>query len=104
MLRSFALPSKSREIERRLLPDGYPRPDGEPLTSMISAVTVELRRGFYGHDRVTASTCTNENIVLCVLEDILTTGEAALIAQGGRREVSSGRVPLPEGAEADGEG
>jgi uncharacterized protein YbcI len=69
------------------------------LTRAISAAIVELYREFYGHDRATASTYINDNTVLCVLEDILTTGESALVSQGSRREVIDGRVAFQEGAE-----
>jgi uncharacterized protein YbcI len=34
-----------------------------------------------------------------VLEDILTTGESALVSQGARREVIDARVAFQEGAE-----
>lgn len=73
--------------------------DGDRLTSAISAAIVELYREYYGHDRATASTYINDNVVVCVLEDILTTGESALVSQGARREVIDARVAFQEGAE-----
>src|SRR5579863_7158458 len=81
------------------MPTSQPPLDGDPLTSAISAAIVELYREFYGHDRATATTYINDNTVLCVLEDILTTGESALVSQGARREVIDGRVAFQEGAE-----
>jgi len=81
------------------MPPSQPPLDGDRLTSSISAAIVELYREFYGHNRATATTYINDNIVVCVLEDILTTGESALVSQGGRREVIDGRVAFQEGAE-----
>jgi len=80
------------------MPTSQPPLDGD-LTSAISAAIVELYREFYGHDRARATTYINDNIVVCVLEDILTTGESALVSQGGRREVIDARVAFQEGAE-----
>lgn len=65
---------------------------GPALTEAISAAIVELYAASYGHDRTTATTYINDNIVLCVLENILTTGEHALVADGARGEVIDGRV------------
>ena len=62
------------------------------LTRAISAAVVELYSTFYGHDRTTATTYINDNIVVCVLESILTDHENALIADGARGEVIDGRV------------
>ena len=53
---------------------------------------VELYAAFYDHDRTTASTYINDNIVFCVLENILTEGEDVLVADGARGEVIDGRV------------
>jgi RNA polymerase sigma-70 factor (ECF subfamily) len=61
------------------MPTSQPPVDGD-LTSAISAAIVELYQEFYGHDRATATTYINDNIVVCVLEDILTTGESALVS------------------------
>ena len=46
----------------------------------------------YGHDRTTATTYINDNVVLCVLEDILTEHETVLIDAGSGGEVIDGRV------------
>ena len=62
------------------------------LTRSISSAVVDLYRTYYGHDRTTATTYINDNVVVCVLEDILTTGEDALIADGLAGDVIDGRV------------
>ena len=76
-----------------------PKPAGDPagsrasaLTEAISAAMVELYAAFYDHDRTTATTYINDKIVVCVLENILTVGEDALLADGARGEVIDGRV------------
>lgn len=71
------------------------------LTEAISAAMVELYAEFYGHDRTTATTYINDNVVVCVLEDILTAGESTQIADGQSGEVIDGRVAFQEGAEDD---
>jgi uncharacterized protein YbcI len=53
---------------------------------------VRLYAEVYGHDRTTASTYINDNVVVCILEDILTSSEQALVAAGGASEVIDGRV------------
>lgn len=53
---------------------------------------VELYAAFYDHDRATATTYINDKIVVCVLENILTTSEDALVAHGARGEVIDDRV------------
>ena len=62
------------------------------LTSAISAAIVELYATYYDHDRTTATTYINDNVVVCVLEAILTEGETALIADGADGAVMDGRV------------
>lgn len=62
------------------------------LTEGISAAIVDLYRRSYGHDRTTATTYINDNVVVCILENILTEGEDALISAGGSEEVIDGRV------------
>ena len=71
----------------------------EQLTSAISAEMVRLYAEFYGHDRTTATTYINDNVVICVLEDILSSLELRLVDDGSRREVLDGRVAFQEGAE-----
>jgi uncharacterized protein YbcI len=75
------------------MPDGHSAlPDGDGLTNAISAAMVTLYGEVYGHDRTTASTYINDNVVVCILEDILTTSETRLVADGSASEVIEGRV------------
>ncbi|MDP2710590.1 MAG: Na-translocating system protein MpsC family protein [Solirubrobacteraceae bacterium] len=62
------------------------------LTQAISSEIVALYATVYGHHRTTATTYINDNVVLCVLENILTEHETALIASGASCEVIDGRV------------
>lgn len=71
----------------------------EQLTSAISAEMVRLYAEFYGHERTTATTYINDNVVVCVLEDILSSRELRLVDDGSRREVLDGRLAFQEGAE-----
>lgn len=71
------------------------------LTGAISAAIVELYAAFYGHDRATATTYINDNVVVCVLENILTEDEDGLIANGGDGEVVDGRVAFQTSTEDD---
>ena len=73
-------------------PLGRDAPAGEALTDAISAAIVTLYEEVYGHDRTTASTYINDNVVVCILEDILTSSERRLIARGAANEVIDGRV------------
>ena len=65
---------------------------GEGLTRAISAAMVSLYGEVYGHDRTTARTYINDDVVVCILEDILTSSEQDLIAAGSASEVIDGRV------------
>lgn len=65
---------------------------GDALTNAISAAVASLYRDFYGHDRTTATTYINDNIVVCVLKDILTTSESQLVKFGSAQAVIDGRV------------
>ncbi len=69
------------------------------LTDAISAAMVELYAEFYGHGRTTATTYINDNIVVCVLENILSAHETTQISDGGGADVIDGRVAFQEGAE-----
>ncbi len=69
------------------------------LNRAISAAMVELYATFYQHDRTTATTYINDNIVVCVLENILTADEDTLIADGARGEVIDGRVAFQTDSE-----
>jgi hypothetical protein len=75
------------------------RPDGSELTVAISAAMVELYTAFYDHARTTATTYINDKIVVCVLENILTTDEDAQVADGARGEVIDGRVAFQTATE-----
>jgi uncharacterized protein YbcI len=75
------------------MPDGHSTlPVGDGLTEAISAAMVTLYGEVYGHDRTTASTYINDNVVVCILEDILTKTEERLVADGSATEVIEGRV------------
>jgi len=68
------------------------RSSGEDLTRAISAAIVDLYAEVYGHNRTTASTYINDNVVVCILEDILTPAEQQLVAAGSERDVIDGRI------------
>ena len=70
--------------------------EGASLTDAISAAMVELYAQFYGHDRTTATTYINDNVIVCVLEDILSTGESRQVAEGGSGDVIDGRVAFQQ--------
>jgi uncharacterized protein YbcI len=83
------------------MPDLDARPSGKDLTGAISAAMVRLYAEFYGHGRTTASTYINDNVVVCILEDILTSSEQELVAAGGADEVIDGRVAFQTAREDD---
>jgi uncharacterized protein YbcI len=62
---------------------------------------VGLYAEVYGHNRTTASTYINDNVVVCILEDILTSSEQELVAAGSGREVIDGRVAFQANREDD---
>ncbi|HME04713.1 MAG TPA: Na-translocating system protein MpsC family protein [Solirubrobacteraceae bacterium] len=64
----------------------------EELTRKISSAMVALYAEVYGHDRTTATTYINDDVVVCILEDILSFAEQELVAAGGASEVIEGRV------------
>jgi len=72
---------------------------GSRLTGAISAAMVELYAEHYHHDRTTATTYINENVVVCIMENILTASESGEIADGYSREVIDGRVAFQEHSE-----
>lgn len=74
------------------MPDVRALPSGEDLTRAISAAIVTLYTEVYGHNRTTASTYINDNVVVCILEDILTSTEQELVAAGNEGNVIDGRV------------
>ena len=70
-----------------------PATAGEPeLCAAISAAMLKLYAEFYDHERTTATTYLNDKIVVCVLENILTESEDAMIRAGRRGGVIDGRV------------
>jgi uncharacterized protein YbcI len=77
---------------------GPRRPDGDVgrreshVRRAISAEIVALYASVYGHDRTTATTYINDNVVLCVLENILTEDEDTLIGAGSSGAVIDARV------------
>ncbi len=73
--------------------------EGDELTRAISASMVKLYARHYGHDRTTGTTYINDNVVVCVLEDILSSRESEEIADGQSRKVLDGRIAFQEGAE-----
>ena len=81
--------------------NGGAQPSGDGLTRAISAAMVTLYGEVYGHDRTTASTYINDDVVVCILEDILTTSEQALVAAGSLDEVLDGRVAFQAEREDD---
>jgi uncharacterized protein YbcI len=62
---------------------------------------VTLYAEVYGHDRTTASTYINDNVVVCILEHILTSSEQELVAAGSGNEVIDGRVAFQADREDD---
>jgi len=72
---------------------------GPRLTEAISAALVELYGEFYDHDRTPATTYINDNVVVCILEDILSTDESRRITDGGSDDVIDGRLAFQKGAE-----
>jgi uncharacterized protein YbcI len=72
---------------------------GSALTDAISAALVALYAEFYDHERTTATTYINDNVVVCVLEDILSSGESSRVAEGAGQDVIDGRIAFQEGAQ-----
>ena len=68
------------------------RLEGIALTDAISASMVLLYAQHYGHERTTGTTYINDNVVVCVLEDILSVEESSLVAEGSDDAVIDGRV------------
>lgn len=72
---------------------------GSALTDAISSAMMGLYAKFYGHERARARTFINDDVVVCVLEDIFTTGEINLVAGGRSDQVIDGRVAFQETTE-----
>jgi uncharacterized protein YbcI len=66
--------------------------DGSQLTEAISAAMTALYARFYGHERTTATTYINDDVVVCILVDILSLDETQLVAEGAAEQVMDGRV------------
>jgi inosine-uridine nucleoside N-ribohydrolase len=60
------------------------------LPAAISAAMVDLYAAFYGHERTTAPTFIHDNVVVCVLENILTEAEDLLVAFLSANQTSPG--------------
>ena len=75
-----------------------PTPEVTRLTEAISVAMVDLYAEFYGHARTTATTYINDNVVVCVLENILSVDETEKIAEGNGSDVIDGRIAFQEGA------
>jgi uncharacterized protein YbcI len=75
------------------------RLEGDELTDAISASMVSLYARHYDHDRTTGTTYINDNVVLCLLEDILSTAESSLVESGDAHQVIDGRVAFQTGME-----
>jgi uncharacterized protein YbcI len=73
---------------------------GDALTSAISAGIAGLYRDFYGHNRTTANTFLNGDVVVCILQDILTTNESRMVSSGEDQQVIDGRVRFQTDTEA----
>lgn len=69
------------------------------LTDAISAAMVDLYGEVYDHSRTTATTYINDKVVVCILEDILSVGEDAQIADGGGSRVIDARVAFQKDTE-----
>lgn len=82
----------------RMIGDGYSLPS-TPLTDAISAAMVELYSAKYGHERTTGTTYINGNVVVCILEDILSVEEETKVAHGRSGEVIDGRVAFQQDTE-----
>ena len=72
---------------------------GSALTDAISAAVVALYAAFYDHERTTATTYINDNVVVCVLEGILSRSESHQVADGAGKDVIDGRIAFQEGAQ-----
>lgn len=66
--------------------------EGRALTEAISAEIVVLYSSFYGHARTSAKTYINDDVVVCILENVLSKSEDALLARGAADRVIDERV------------
>ena len=91
------------------MPAGWPRraDDGSydwgtdetpDLLRAICAAIVARYASVYGHDRTTATTYINDNVVVCVPENIHSAHEELLIAEGSSSEFI-GRIAVQTASE-----
>ena len=69
------------------------------LTDSISAAIVDLYAEVYDQTRTTATTHINGDVVICILEDILSADEDTRIAQGLGDDVIDARVAFQKDQE-----
>jgi uncharacterized protein YbcI len=72
---------------------------GSALTEAISAAMVDLYATVYGHDRTSAKTYINDDVVVCILRNILTEEESLLVEAGHDVRVTNGRVAFQSDSE-----
>jgi uncharacterized protein YbcI len=83
----------SERAARKVPVNGAGTPlQGSFLNDAISAEMVGLYGRVYGHGRTTASTFINQDVVVCLLQNILSDAESRLIAEGESGMVIDGRV------------
>ena len=69
-----------------------------PLSRDMAAMSALYAR-FYGHERTTATTYINDDVVVCILVDILSADEARLVSEGAAAQVMDGRIAFQIGYE-----
>jgi hypothetical protein len=69
------------------------------LTRAICAAIVALYTTVYGHGRTTATTYINDNVVVCMLENIVSEHDRLPIHKGAFGEVVDGRVAFQSDSE-----
>jgi len=72
---------------------------GSQLTDAISEAMVALYAEFYGAQHTTATTYINDNVVVSILEGILSAHESDQIADGASSDVIDGRVAFQKDTE-----
>ena len=71
----------------------------EDITREISAAIVALYAEVYGHNRAIATTYINGDVVVCIVEDSLSSSEQERVETGGASEVIEGRVAFQSDCE-----
>lgn len=88
------------ESEEMTISEEMPADTAESeLTDSVSKAMVHLYAEAYGHDRTTAKAYINDNVVVCILEDILSVGETGDIADGESSDVIDERVAFQNRSE-----